>query len=152
MILPNIYIFIFKVFYLLCKKIYEMGLTILNELKNACNLIVGEWQADDNSHKMIFNFSEKLLKVSKCTVINSDGSQSISEYTLAVHPTTGINNEYLFYVELGTFDKTSFLIKKLNKENLTVIHLHKYQPIGNDIIYYRKIDTTFADDILQGLH
>ncbi len=124
---------------------------MIKELKEICNLIVGEWSCENDSHRIIFHLNDTLLRNSKLTIINADNQQFNMDYGVAVLPNTDKNNNYRFYFDAGGFNKKYFLIKSLTKDKLVLDLLVDFIEQGEIYTYVRKIDTEFSNKVIQDL-
>jgi hypothetical protein len=123
---------------------------LIRELKEICNLIVGEWYSEDSSHKIIFHFNDIPLRESKL-IISSNGKENIFEYGIAVLPHTDRQNNYQFYIDIGRINKKYYLIKVITHEILVLVTLINFVE-QDEIINYKRIkNISFADEIIKTL-
>ena len=127
-----------------------MGL--ITELKDIALILVGEWVCEDYSHKVVFHFSDTLLREADLTIINSNGEKSLFKYTLAVLPTTDEDGNFRFFLDAGAFNNINFLIKEISLDKLILASLNNFKEQDEKAVYIRIKDSSFADQIIQGIN
>ena len=124
---------------------------MVKDLKEICNLIVGEWYCEDNSQRIIFDLNDKLLRKSKMTIIDSESPKVEVNYVIATHPNLDGKGDYQFYIEIDGFPKQRFLIKSITQNLLLLESLVHFIPQGTLFLYNRKINLEFSEQLLKGI-
>ena len=121
------------------------------ELKEVCNLIVGEWYEENLSQEIIFDLNNQLLRSSKMTIIDDGTKKTSLNYGIAILPDLDENGNFQFYIEIITFPIQYFLIKSISKDKLILYRLIDFKAHGEELLYIRKVNLEFSNLLLQKL-
>lgn len=124
---------------------------MIQDLKKICNLIVGEWYCEDNSQKIIFDLNDNLLRTSKMTILDFKSPKIEINYGIAILPDLDKKGNFQFYIEINGFPKQCFLIKSITQYKLLLDPLVNFIPQRKEILYSRRIDVKFSEQLLKGL-
>lgn len=123
------------------------------DLKEACNKIVGHWRSEDTDEEFIFHFNDKMLQMAKLTVITPKKTFD-TEYGLGMDISRGIElDKTNIYFDIGSYEKRYYSILSLTKDMLVIeeFNMDLNGTRGTPRILKRVNPPDVADDILQGL-
>lgn len=125
--------------------------SIMEELKEICNKIVGRWYSGDGTQSLIFSFTDQLLKQADLTVVNRNKAPIQTHYTIGALPQIQPTIDTFFYFDIGHNSQIKYVITSLTKDRMDVHIYDYYDPTQTQFYYVRKIDEGFAGEVLKGI-
>jgi hypothetical protein len=99
---------------------------------------------------MTFSLNEKLLGESPIIIQSGNNPPNTTVYGLAIF---GVNDDltYKFYFDINRIKIERYFIVNLTKDKMVLKYMDGLTPVGDDIIFERKVNTDGINEILQGL-
>ena len=126
--------------------------SVMKELKEVCNKIVGAWHLNDGTQTLIFTFTDQLLKEADLTVINKSEECILTHYTIGILPQIKPTLETVFYFNIGQNSRNKYVITSLTKDRMDVLLHDYYEPTETKFQYIRKTDQDFAEEIIKRIN
>lgn len=129
-------------------------MSILQELKEICNKIVGSWYCEQTKELFVFDLNDKLLHESRLRIVTEKKSiETIYGVAVKIDPDI-TKTQTQFYFDIGKFDKRYYHILNITKDLLVLNEFFmvlNVPPSPHLLMLKRITDPSVADDILAGI-
>jgi hypothetical protein len=128
-----------------------MGKTQMELLKEVCTKIVGTWYSTQADLQMTFSLNDKLLSESPLIIQSGSNPPNKTIYGVAI---CGVNDDltYQFYFDIHIINKERYFIVSITKDKMVLKYMENLLPVGDDILFERRVNTDGINEMLQELN